>query len=118
VRIAASGGGCCCANAAVVVATVIGGRCTVGMAVIALSERLDSCCDGGGVFSLEARERCMACRLFSRTLSACAVPAALLRSRCLRKAALCPFSVADLPRLRVYFTAGCVSVGLDNVIVQ
>jgi hypothetical protein len=73
-RIAASGCAWCGTNTAVVV-TVIGGRCAVGTGAIASPGRVDSCYNGGGVFSLEARERCIDSRLFSRAMSACAVPA-------------------------------------------
>jgi hypothetical protein len=85
--------------------------------VVASPERADACCDGGGVFSLEVRERCMASRLFSRTMSACAVPAALLCSRCLYDVLFRRFSGVDFVRLRVLFVAGCASLGAERFIV-
>jgi hypothetical protein len=41
-------------DAAAAGATAIGGRCAVGTVVTASSEGVDSCCDGGGVFSFES----------------------------------------------------------------
>jgi hypothetical protein len=117
VRIAASGGDWCWTDATVVTA-VIGRRCGLGTAGIASPERADSCCDGGGMFSWDARDCHFASRSFSRVSASFAVPAALLRCRCLRSADCRHFSVADLPRFRVCFAAGCVSVWADSVIVQ
>jgi hypothetical protein len=111
VRIAARRGGCCWTDATVGTA-VIGRRCGLGTAGIASPERGDSCCDGGGVFSWDARKRCIRSRWFSRAMSACAV-------RCLRSAVLCRFSGVDFERLRVRFVAGCASLGTaDRFIVH
>jgi hypothetical protein len=116
VRIAASGGGWCWTDAAVGMA-VIGQRCGLGTAAMASPERADSCCDGSGVFSWDARERCIASRLFSHAMSACAVPA--VRCRCTRCAALSRFSGVDFECLRVRFVAGCALLGTaDRFIVR
>jgi hypothetical protein len=109
VRIAASGGGCCWTDAAVGTAD-IGQRCGLRTAAMAWPESIDSCCDGGGVFSWDARERCIRSRWFSRVSASFAVPAALLRWRFLRSAALSRFSGVDFLRLRVSFVAGCVPI--------
>jgi hypothetical protein len=92
----------CCPDAATGMA-IIGRRCVPSTAIIASLGRVNACCDGGGVFSLEARERCLASRSFSRTMSACAVPAALLLSWRFLAVLLRSFSSTDLPRLRVCF---------------